>query len=138
MSDDLYQQAIMDLARRATGNGALDPAEAHVTLDNPLCGDRASLDIRRDGAVLAALAHRVKGCALCKASAAALAESAPGRDAAAIAAAGAEIEAFLKSERENPPDGWSAYEAFRPVREHKSRIDCVLLPLRALRAALGT
>lgn len=138
MSDDLYQQAIMDMVHRASGQGRLESADGNATLDNPLCGDRVSIEVRRADGRIAALAHQVRGCALCKAAATALAEGAVGKDASAIAAAAAQLQAFLKEERPTPPEGWPALDAFAPVRAHKSRFDCVLLPFRALRIALDS
>jgi NifU-like protein involved in Fe-S cluster formation len=35
-----------------------------------------------------------------------------------------------------PAGGWADYAVFAPVRAHKSRHECVMLPLRALLAAL--
>ena len=45
MQDDLYHQAILDLARQATGHGRLETPQASVRVDNPLCGDRVTLDL---------------------------------------------------------------------------------------------
>ena len=36
-----------------------------------------------------------------------------------------------------PGGDWSDYAALEPVRAHKSRHECVMLPLRALLAALA-
>ncbi len=65
MNDELYQQAILELARRAGPPAASETPQASVTVDNPLCGDRITLDlnladgrVRRDrpqGARLSAL-----------------------------------------------------------------------------------
>ncbi|MCI0429281.1 MAG: hypothetical protein L0210_01875 [Rhodospirillales bacterium] len=36
-----------------------------------------------------------------------------------------------------PPVGWEELGKFKPLRRFKNRLDCVLLPLRALRQALS-
>jgi NifU-like protein involved in Fe-S cluster formation len=44
---------------------------------------------------------------------------------------------MLGAEAEAPAGDWSGYAALEPVRAHPSRHQCVMLPLRALLAALG-
>lgn len=134
MSDALYQQALKELAQAADGAGRLEAPSASVRLDNPLCGDRITLDLTLEGERVAALAHETKGCLLCRASAALLGREAPGRTADELAAAHAEIVALLKGEIAAPTH-WPALAAFSPVRAHKSRHGCVLLPFRALSLA---
>ncbi len=43
----------MALAHDETRAGRLDGADASATVDNPLCGDRVTLDVRLDGGTLA-------------------------------------------------------------------------------------
>lgn len=137
MSDDLYQQAITALAKAATGAGELEPRDARETVDNPLCGDRVTMDVRlRDGRI-AQLAHEVRGCLLCRAAASAVGTRAPGRSAHEIAQARARLQAMLKSGASGPIEEWPELSAFQPVARHKSRHDCVLLPFDALIRALG-
>ena len=69
MSEDLYQQAILDLAKSAAGAGRLIDADASVTLDNPLGGDRITIDVKVTDGRLQAVGHKVRGCALCEAAA---------------------------------------------------------------------
>jgi NifU-like protein involved in Fe-S cluster formation len=81
------------------------------------------------------VAHDVKGCALCRASAAVIGQHAAGKAADEIVLAGNDLEAMLK--REGPvPAGWEELECFLPVRGMPSRHGCVLLPFEALCAAL--
>jgi SUF system NifU family Fe-S assembly protein len=135
MSEDLYQQAILDLAKAATGAGRLDDADASVTLDNPLCGDRITIDVKIADGHLAAVAHKVRGCALCEAAAAVIGSEAAGRPVDELRAIHGDINAMLTSEA-TPP--WPALAAFDPVRAFKSRHECVLLPFEALAEALDT
>lgn len=137
MNDALYQQALKDFAQAADGAGRLAAPGASVRLDNPLCGDRIALDVTLAAGRVAALGHETKGCLLCRASAALLGREAPGRTVDELAAAHAEIVALLKGEIAAPTH-WPALAAFSPVRAHKSRHGCVLLPFRALQDALAT
>jgi NifU-like protein involved in Fe-S cluster formation len=43
---------------------------------------------------------------------------------------------MLRSKSGVPGGDWSDYAALEPVRAHTSRHECVMLPLRALLAAL--
>ena len=43
---------------------------------------------------------------------------------------------MLKEGDDAPAGKWSAYAIFAPVRDHKSRHTCVLLPLEAAEKAL--
>lgn len=87
MSDQLYQERIVALAKAKVGTGKLAAPTKSARRDNPLCGDRVTIDVRLDGqGKIAEIAHQVRGCLLCQASASALASVAVGRDAAGIAA----------------------------------------------------
>ncbi len=132
---DLYQSDLLRLAASADGAGRLDPPRASVTLDNPLCGDRVTMDVRlRDGRI-AALAHETKACVVCQAVAAVIGRHAEGLDREGLAAARAAVEAVLKGEE--PPAGtWAELGLFKPVAKVKSRYACMRLPFRALEAAL--
>ena len=135
MSDALYQERIVALAKAKTGAGKLASPTTSVRRDNPLCGDRVMLDVVLDGSGrIAEIAHQVRGCLLCQASASALAAVAVGRDAAGVADLRRQADRALgraDGEAEAP------YDAFAPVRDHKSRQDCVLLPLEALKDAFA-
>ena len=131
MNDDLYQRAIVDLARDASRAGTLDPAGASVTRDNPLCGDRVTMtaSLAADGTV-AEIRHRTRGCLLCEAAAALVAANAGALDRDRAQAAQAGMRAYLRGEAAQPP--WPGAEAFAPVRSRKSRHDCVTLAFDAL------
>ena len=136
MSDEIYQERIVALAKAKTGAGKLASPTKSARRDNPLCGDRVSIDVSLDGqGKIVELAHQVRGCLLCQASASALASVAVGRDAAGVAAARQDAERAM-----GRVDGAAAepFTAFEPLKAHKSRQDCVLLPFEALKAALAS
>lgn len=134
MSDEIYQEALLRLAKEATGKGRLDPADASVRLDNPLCGDRIRLDLRLEGGRIADLAHEVRGCVLCQAAAGVIGARAVGLDRAGVVRLCADVDAVLSGGQAGTED----LTAFTPVAPHKSRHDCVRLPFEALKQALGT
>ncbi len=135
MSDQLYQEQIVALAKAKTGAGKLENPTKSVRRDNALCGDRVTIDVRLDGqGKIAEIAHQVRGCLLCQASASALASVAVGRDAAGIAALRHDAERAVGRET---GEARQPFSAFAPVAAHKSRQECVLLPLEALKDALS-
>ena len=103
MTDQLYQDRIVALAKAKTGAGKLASPTKSARRDNPLCGDRVTIDVKLDGdGRIAEIRHD--------------AERAVGREA---------------GEAHEP------FAAFAPVRDHKSRQECVLLPFEALKDALS-
>jgi nitrogen fixation NifU-like protein len=136
MSDDLYQSAILDRAKTPVHAGRLPSPDVSVTVDNPLCGDRITLDLKLENGAVADIAHHVRGCALCQASASVMAEAVVGQRAAEISAGREKLKSMLGGS-EAPVAPWSGFGIFVPVRSHKSRHDCVLLPLEALAQALA-
>lgn len=134
MSEALYHAALVERARAAFGKGRLSGATSSATVDNPLCGDRVTLDlIVKDGRI-AAIGHHVRGCLLCEAAAATIAEHCRGGDKSALDAIG-EAARQLMAEGGALDPRWQCLEIFRPVHQAKSRRECVLLPFEALRRA---
>lgn len=131
MTGDPYGDEIKALA--AWPESKASRVDARAQLDNPLCGDRVTVELGLEDERVGTIGHAVKGCLLCRAAAAVMADAAPGldRDGAARLLDG--VSAMLKSsaEDENP-----ALAPFHPVRPHKSRHGCILLPFKALFKAL--
>jgi NifU-like protein involved in Fe-S cluster formation len=141
MKDDLYHQAILDLARQATGQGRLESPQVSVRVDNPLCGDRVTLDLSLDAGRVRALAHHVRGCLLCQAAATVIGARSPGQTVAVLRENAERLRQMIVDGagpgEEAARDGWwPELEAFAPVHRHKSRHECVLLPFAALSRAL--
>ncbi|MBI3372658.1 MAG: iron-sulfur cluster assembly scaffold protein [Betaproteobacteria bacterium] len=132
---ELYEQAIKALAAAGEGQGRLDAPDARALLDNPLCGDRVEIEVKLSAGRIAAIAHAVKGCLLCRAAAGAIGLRATGASAGEIARVAAQLTEMLEHTGP-PPDGWPELAAFAPVHGHRSRYGCVLLPFNTLIAAL--
>ncbi len=133
MSEALYHAALVERARRAFGKGRLAEPKTTATVDNPLCGDRVALDLKVEDGKVAAIGHEVRGCLLCEAAAATIAEHLLGCDGPALKDAIAAVRKLLR-EGEGDPD-WPCLDIFTPVHQAKSRRDCVLLPFEALEKA---
>ena len=133
MSDALYQDALLALAKEAPRKGRLEPNDASVQLDNPLCGDRVRIDLRMSGPRIADLAHEVRGCILCQAAAGAIGRLAIGLDRQGAADLAVAADKVLAGEAVDIQE----LQAFSPVSKHRSRQDCVRLPFQALKEAMG-
>jgi len=137
MTDDIYQAAIKELARAAHGAGRINAPSASARLDNPLCGDRVTLDLAIEDGLIRAVGHETRGCLLCRAAASLLARAAPGLAPARLLAAQAGIAALLQGDGDVPLP-WPELAIFTPARAHRSRHGCVLLAFRAAAAALAS
>ena len=136
MSGDLYQRDLLRHAAAAHGSGRLADPDGTAMLDNPLCGDRVTVDVKvRDGR-LVDLGHEVRACVLCQASASIVGERATGQPVDSFAAVEDELAGLLRDGSATPDGNWSDLAAFEPVRGHRSRHACVLLPFETLIAAL--
>lgn len=131
---DLYQSQLLAHAKTPHGAGRLPRPSASASLDNPLCGDRITLDLVCEGDVVTAVGHEVKGCALCQAAASVIGLKAPGRTRLDLAALEAQTRDMLTRNMAPP---FAEMQFFTAVRDYKSRHDCVLLPFRALSQAVA-
>ncbi|HEX4570640.1 MAG TPA: iron-sulfur cluster assembly scaffold protein [Dongiaceae bacterium] len=123
MTQALYHSTLVEHAQAGRSRGRLTAPHLSATVDNPLCGDRVTIDLALADDRVAAVGHQVRGCLLCEA-------------AAELAAAGAAARAIVNEGAAAPAGDWSALAVFAPVHDIKSRRDCVLLPFEALAKAL--
>jgi nitrogen fixation NifU-like protein len=132
----IYNAGLLRLAAEAVGAGRLPACDASAEILNPTCGDRVRVDVKGSPERISAIGYEVHACVLTQASASLLGRHAPGRSATEIRALAGEVEAMLRGGGGAPGGDWSDYALFEPVRAHKSRHECVMLPLRALLVAL--
>ena len=138
MSEAVYQENILALAAREDGGGVLPAPTASVKKSNPLCGDEILLTARIDDGRIIALAHRTRGCLLCRAAAARFwlwrEETKPDSRALLDFAARAE-KMFSRCAAIAAENGDATIveelQMFAPVVAHPSRHGCVLLPFWA-------
>ena len=137
MAADLYNDAILAEAKARHGHGRLQEPDVTVTCDNPLCGDRVTIDLDLDlaGARVAAFAQTTRGCVLTQAAASVLGRHLAGASAAELATATAELRALLAGQGATP--AWRELAMFAPVQAVASRHECVLLPFQAAAEALA-
>ena len=134
-SSDLYQQALLELAKAGHGAGTLPSPDGEALRDSPLCGDRVRMQVTLDAGRIQAIAHDVKGCLLCRAAASLVGLHGVGLDATQAEALRGQVVDSLAGNA--PPPGWPELALFEPVRPHRNRHGCVLLPFETLAAALN-
>ncbi|MFA4841742.1 MAG: SUF system NifU family Fe-S cluster assembly protein [Agrococcus sp.] len=134
----LYQELILEHAKRREGEGAIEPFDAERFLRNPTCGDEIRLRVRlREGAV-DALGWEGQGCSISQASASVLAEQAPGLSVADARERVEAMRALLRSRGAEEPDEELLGDAvaFAGVARFPMRVKCAMLAWVALEEAL--
>ena len=105
--------------------------------DNPMCGDRVSVFVRRDGDRVGAAGFEARGCEIVVASADMMCEAVAGQAAAAVRGMAAQVETLARTG--SCPACEAELAGLKPlgaVHDFPSRVRCVTLPWSALVAAL--
>ncbi len=140
---DLYQEIILDHGRRPRNHRRIADADGHAEGDNPMCGDRVGVWVKRgaDGR-LADVSFEGRGCAICIASGSLMTELCRGHDDAEARQLVAAVRELATGRKATPqPDAWlaDAMERLAPlsgVADYPSRVKCATLAWHALDAAL--
>ncbi|QDP20119.1 iron-sulfur cluster assembly scaffold protein [Sphingomonas xanthus] len=136
MTAPLYTRDILRLAANIPGQRGFDELNGDTETRSPTCGSRMRVAVELNGAgQVVALTQAVEACAFGQAAAALMGRSAQGRTRTDIETAIGVIEAWLDGD-DAAGDGWPGIAALEPVRRRKGRHGAVLLPFRALLAAM--
>lgn len=138
---DLYQEVILDHGRKPRHGKRLEAFDASAKGDNPMCGDRVQVFVRRDGGRIAEVGFEARGCAISVASADLMAETVIQRDKGSAKVL---FETFRELVKTGVCPACEAsleepLERLKPlagVHEYPSRVKCATLPWHALMAAL--
>ena len=135
MSTPLYTTEILRLAASLFGPRELERIDGRAELRSPTCGSRVSISVQLDrDRRVEAISQQVHACAFGQASAALLERHAIGRAHDDVSQALILLSRWLAEEQE--PDGWPGLVVLAPARERKARHGAILLPFRALLAAI--
>jgi nitrogen fixation NifU-like protein len=132
----VYQEAILAHYRKPNNRGALAGANTSAHVSNPTCGEEMTVEAIVDGGVVREARFTGSACSLATASASMMTDMAKGASIGAITRTRAALERLLRREPETR-DALGALIAFEPVARHPARIDCVLMPWRALETAVS-
>ena len=136
--DSLYQDIILDHAKRRLNAGLREPYEAEVHHVNPTCGDEVTLRLHLDGDVVRDISYDNQGCSISSASASVMTELLIGKT---VAETEPVREAFLEMMRgkgQVEPDEEVLEDAiaFAGAAKLTARIKCALLSWMAFQDAL--
>ena len=120
MSEDIYKEIILDHYRNPRNKGRLSNAEISAQDNNPVCGDRLSIDIKLEDNVVSDIKFDGEGCAISQSSASILTEMLMGKTVD-------ELSKFTKDE---------LLEELGTPSLGPARIKCALLSLKVLK--MGT
>jgi NifU-like protein involved in Fe-S cluster formation len=135
MNAPLYTTEILRLAAALSEPRELEREDGSAELRSPTCGSRLTTFVQLGSdARIEAISQHVHACAFGQASAALLERGAAGRTRADVDRALLQLGSWL-SGAEATPD-WPNIDALGPARSRKSRHGAILLPFRALLAAL--
>ena len=136
--DSLYQDIILDHAKRRLNAGLRDPFEAEVHHVNPTCGDEVTLRLHLDGDVVRDISYDNQGCSISTASASVMSDLLIGKS---VAETKPIHDAFLemmrgKGQVEPDEDVLEDAIAFAGAAKLTARIKCAHLSWMAFQDAL--
>lgn len=132
---DLYERTVMERSRKPRHGTRLACFDASARGDNPMCGDRIEVWVRRAGDKIAEVGFEARGCAISIAAADLMADVAVGLDAARAMSLGERVASLVRTGAGEGED----LDPLRPlagVHSFPSRVKCATLAWQALRAAL--
>jgi NifU-like protein involved in Fe-S cluster formation len=131
-----YTTEILRLAASLQEKRQLEREDGRAELRSPTCGSRISIAVQLDGdRRIQMLSQQVHACAFGQASAALVQQHAIGRAHDEVADALVSISRWLAQEQDEAGD-WPGIGALEPARPRKGRHGAILLPFRALLAAI--
>lgn len=118
--DSMYAEEILDHYKHPRNFGQLEKPDIHVEANNPLCGDRLSMDLVVEDGIVQDVRFSGRGCAISQASASMLTEEMLGKPLTDLAG----------TTRQDILDSLGVPISY-------ARLKCALLSLGLLRSALA-
>ncbi len=131
---DLYQEIILDHYKKPRNAGRLEEPTCSASGDNPLCGDKISVSLKKTGDKVEDIRWNGAGCAISTASASLMSEAIKGKSKADIDTLFAKFHAMVMGTGSS--DGLDKLEVFSGVSEFPVRVKCASLAWHTLMAAL--
>jgi NifU-like protein involved in Fe-S cluster formation len=134
VNQPLYTRDILRLAASIPHQAALADPQGIAALRSPTCGAMMTVAVTLgDDGRVAALSQSVSACAFGQATAALLGQGAIGRDEQEARAALDAVQCWLSGDDVDP---WPGFDALEPARTKAGRHGAIMLPFRALLAAI--
>lgn len=136
MTEAVYTTEILRLAASLGDPCELEREDGRAEVRSPTCGSRITIAVQLDeDRRVRRLSMQVHACAFGQASAALLERHSYGRSHAEVSDAMLEISRWLADEHDDA-SAWPGMETLEPARPRKARHGAILLPFRALLAAM--
>jgi nitrogen fixation NifU-like protein len=137
---ELYQEVILDHAKRPRNFRELPEANRKAEGYNPLCGDKATVFVRLEGDTVTDVSFKGAGCSISTASASLMTEALKGKTRAEVEALFDRFHRLVTSDpskaAENTAPELGKLAAFAGVCEFPVRVKCASLPWHTFKAAL--
>ena len=140
--DSLYQDIILDHAKRRLNAGLREPFDAEVHHVNPTCGDEITLRVHLaegegDSRVVADVSYDSLGCSISQASASVLTDLVIGKSIAEAMTIHQEFQTLMQGRGQVDPDEEVLEDgiAFAGVAKFPARVKCALLSWMAWKDA---
>ena len=137
--DELYQQVILEHARRPQNHGPQPvPPAFRAEGINPSCGDEIEVWVTfADDGTIQKVSFQGQGCAISQSAASIMTGKAAGRSIAEARGLIADFHDIVTGSAGDPDlDRFGELAAFAGVRQFPQRVKCALLGWRALEQAL--
>ena len=136
--DELYQQVILEHARRPQNHGPQPvPPAFHAEGVNPACGDEIEVWVTfADDGTIQKVSFQGQGCAISQSAASVMTGKATGLTAEAARGLIADFHDIVTGSAEVDFDQFGEMAAFAGVRQFPQRVKCAMLCWRALGQAL--
>jgi NifU-like protein involved in Fe-S cluster formation len=132
----LYTTEILRLAASLGEPKELEREDGRAELRSPTCGSRIAVAVQLDELRrIRFVSQQVHACAFGQASAALLEKHATGRTHNEVAEGLVGLSRWLGGDREEAA-GWPGLSVLEPARSRRSRHGAIMLPFRALLAAI--
>lgn len=135
---ELYQQTIVEHNRSPRNFKTLDRPTHHAQGDNPLCGDRITLELKVDGGVIKEVGFQGSGCAISQASASLMTSAVMGKSPQDAERLFKAFHGMVAGGADAPADPTvlGKLAAFAGVKQFPARVKCANLAWHTLHAAL--
>ena len=138
---DLYQEVILDHAKKPRNFRVIEDASAKADGFNPLCGDKATIFLKMDGDQVADVSFKGAGCSISTASASIMTDAVKGKSRAEAEALFDRFHRLVTSDpskaAENAAPELGKLAVFAGVCEFPARVKCASLAWHTLKAALS-
>ena len=132
---DLYQEVILDHAKRPRNFGRPERFDHEAHGHNPLCGDNYTIYAIMDGDLIKDIGFQGSGCAISKASASLLTEYVKGKSQAEVKALFEKVHDMITTGKVSDT-GLGKLSVFAGVHKFPARVKCAILPWHAIVAAV--